>query len=70
MDYGCLAKGLPLLCEVVFSQQTKEVFGLYLNNLFGVFARVWKIKKRFFLVEDFDPTSSSLFLVFPKRFSL
>ena len=32
----------------MFSQQSKEVFELELNNLFGVFARVWKIKERVF----------------------
>ena len=53
--------------SLVFSQQSKEVFGLKLNNLFGVFARVWKIKKEF-LGKDFDSTSSSWFLVFPKDF--
>ena len=53
--------------SLVFSQQSKEVFGFKLNNLFGVFARVWKIKKGF-LGKDFDSTSSSLFLVFPKDF--
>ena len=32
----------------MFSQQSKEVFELKLNNLFGVFARVWKIKEKGF----------------------
>ena len=33
----------------MFSQQSKEVFfGFKLNNLFGVFARVWKMKEKGF----------------------
>ena len=32
----------------MFSEQSKEVFGLKLNNLFGVFARVWTIKEKGF----------------------
>ena len=34
--------------SLVFSQQSKEVLGFKLNNLFGVFARVWKIKEKGF----------------------
>jgi len=39
--------------SLVFSQQSKEVFGLKLNNLFGVFARVWNIKEKGFWEKEF-----------------
>ena len=32
----------------MFSQLSKEVLGFKLNNLFGVFARVWTIKEKGF----------------------
>ena len=54
--------------SLVFSQQSKEVFELELNNLFGVFARVWKIKEKGFLGKDLAWTFSSCFLLFPKDF--
>ena len=39
--------------SLVFSKQSKEVYELELNNPFGVFIRVWKIKERVF-GKDFD----------------
>ena len=54
--------------SLVFSQQSKEVFGLKLNNLFSVFARVWNIKEKGFWEKDFDSTCISWFQFFPRIF--
>ena len=34
--------------SLVFLLKSKEVFELYLNNIFGVFARIWKFKEKGF----------------------
>ena len=54
--------------SLVFLLQLKEVFKLILNNLFGVFARVWKFKEKGFWEKSFDSTSISWFQFFPRIF--
>ena len=39
-----------------------------MNNLFGVFARVWKIKEKGFWEKSFDSSSISWFQFFPRVF--
>ena len=53
--------------SLVFLLQLKEVFELELNNPFGVFIRVWKIKERVF-GKGFWLNFSILVSVFPKDF--
>ena len=54
--------------SLVFLLQLKEVFGFKLNNLFGVFIRVWKIKEKGIWEKLLNWTSLSWFCLFPKDF--
>ena len=54
--------------SLVFSQQSKEVFGLELNNLFGVFTRVWKIKEVGFWEKLLIELHHLVFYYFPRIF--
>jgi len=52
----------------VFLLQSKEVFGFKLNNLFGVFVRVWKIKEKGFWEKLLFELHYLDFYYFPKIF--
>jgi len=52
----------------VFLLQSKEVFGLELNNPFGVFARVWKIKEEGFWEKLLIELHHLDFYYFPRIF--
>ena len=56
---------LTLWC---FHSNQKKFLDLKLNNLFGVFARVWNIKEKGFWEKEFDSTSISWFQFFPRIF--
>jgi len=54
--------------SLVFLQQSKEVFGFILNNLFGVFTRVWKIKEKGFWESSLFELHYLDFYIFPRIF--